>query len=402
MTRPLPPAVAARPLLAGLALFILPASAQAQDWIFQMDPGPQWESQSSDNYFKLRGRAYFDLADIDWTSPLSTAPTDGEEWRTARLGIEGRIGRVKYVAEFDFASDDVKTKDLNLTVSLPSGSLRLGHFKTMNSLATQTSSRYGSFMERGMWTGLFGLDRRIGVGYYWNNDSFAASAGIFGGRIDDNFAFREADDTSAFAGRVSWSDRQENGDLIHLGASVRHLDYADGGTRLRVRPNAHLSNRFAAADYRVGSALGTADSSNLFAVEAAMVRGPFHAHTELARLSLDGPAGDPVFTGGFVNAGWFLTGETRAYKQSSGSFARTSPARPVSEGGPGAWEIAARFDHADLGDAGLGTLRTWTVGLNWQPEKHVRLLANIVDGEHDGPGYVENGDAVQMRIQLDF
>ncbi len=388
--------------VSGIAMIAAAGAASAEDWTFEMDPGPQWSDPNSDNYFKLRGRAYFDVADIDWASPFSAAPSDGEEWRTARLGIEGRVGPVKYVAEFDFSGDDVDPKDVHITWSLPEGSIRFGNFKTMNSLEEQTSSRYITFMERGMATDLFALDRRIGVAYYWNNENFTASAGIFGGRMDDNFAFREADDSSVIAGRVSWSDRDEAGNLFHVGGSFRHLDYDTAGTRVRVRPNAHLSNRFRAADYRAGSAMGTANSSNLFQAEAAMISGPFHAHAELARMSLDGPAGDSAFTSGFVNAGWFITGESRAYKSSSGTFARTSPDNPVSAGGTGAWEVAARYDHADMGDAGLGNYSTWTLGVNWHPEKHVRILANIVDGEHDGPGYVETGDAVQMRVQVDF
>jgi phosphate-selective porin OprO/OprP len=376
--------------------------AVAEGWEFDMNPGPRLDDPNSSNYFKLRGRAYFDYGDIDWMSPLSAAPTDDTEWRTARLGIETRIGRVKYVAEFDFSGDDVDTKDFSATVSLPEGSLRIGHAKTMNSMEEQTSSRYISFMERGLATDLFGIDRRLGVAYYWNNDSFTASAGIYGAPLDDNFAFREVNDTSALAARVTWSNRPDDNTVYHLGGSVRHMDYGGAGTRLRVRPNAHLSNRFAAADYRTGSVMGEAESSFFLGLEAAAISGPFHVHGEFARLSLDGPSGDPAFNSGFVNTGYFLTGETRRYKSSGGSFDRTSPAAPISEGGMGAFEIAARYDFADMGDAGLGTISTWTLGANWYLEKHLRVMANWVNGEHDGPGYVEEGDAFQLRIQADF
>jgi phosphate-selective porin OprO/OprP len=376
-------------------------TALADDWTFETSPGPVWRSTTTDSYFKLRGRAYFDIADMDWVSPLSGAPDDGEEWRTARLGIEGVFGPVKYVAEFDFSGDDVDPKDVHLTFSMPDGNLRFGNFKTMNSLDEQTSSRYVTFMERGMATDLFGLDRRMGVAYYWNNDDFAASAGFYGGPMDDNFAFSEANDSSAVAGRLTWHSEDEDGTLIHLGGSFRRMNY-DGGTRLRIRPHAHLSNRFAAADYRAGSAAGEADHSDLFGLEAAVIRGPFHLHGEFMNMSIDGPAGNPSFGSGFVNAGYFLTGETRAYKSSSGSFARTSPETPVSAGGAGAWEIAARFDTVDMGDAGLGDITTVSLGVNWYVEKHLRVMANVIDGEHDGPGYVEEGDAIQFRVQVDF
>jgi phosphate-selective porin OprO/OprP len=374
----------------------------ADGWSFDMNPGPRWDDPNSSNYFKLRGRAYFDYADIDWMSPLSGAPSDDTEWRTARLGIEGRFGIVKYVAEFDFSGDDVVTKDISATISLPEGSLRIGQGKTVTSMEELTSSRYVTFMERGLATDLFGLDRRMGVAYYWNNGSVTASAGIYGAPLDNNFAFREANDSSAVAARVTWSTRPDDETVYHLGGSVRGLDYGGAGTRLRVRPNAHLSNRFAAADFRAGSVMGEAESSFYTGLEAAVISGPLHVHGELARLSLDGPSGDPTFNSGFINAGYFLTGETRRYKSSSGTFDRTSPASPVSEGGMGAVEVATRYDFADMGDAGLGTISTWTVGVNWYVEKHLRVMANWVNGEHDGPGYVEEGDAIQFRVQADF
>lgn len=389
-------------LTSALALSALGAgAASADDWNFSMAPGPRWDAADSDDYFKLRGRVYIDHADIDWSSPLSGAPGDDFEFRTARLGIEGRFSSVKYVAEFDFAGDDVKAKDVHLTFDLGEGALRFGQFKTMNSLDEQTSSRHTSFMERGMLTDLFGLDRRVGVAYYWNNDNFTVSAGVFGAPLDDNFAFRESGDSSAVAARVTWSNTDENGTTYHLGASFRELDY-DGGVRLRVRPNAHLSNRFAAADYRSGAVMGEADSSRFIGLEAAMVSGAFHAQGEMARMTLDGPSGDPAFTSGFVQAGYFLTGETRRYRASSGKFDRTTALSTVAEGGPGAWEISARYDFADMGDAGLGDFETTTLALSWYPAKHVRASFNWVNGEHDGPGYTETGDAAQIRLQFDF
>lgn len=381
---------------------LLGSPALADDWAVDFNPAPRLMNAESGNYIKFRGRVYFDIADVDWDSPFSSAPSDGEEWRTARLGLQAKWDNWYAVAEFDFSGDDVGAKDVYIRYSLPEGNIRFGNFKTPNSMEEQTSSRYITYMERGMFTDMFGLDRRIGVAYAWNNDDFAVSAGVFGGRMDNNFAFRERDDTSVVAARVSWSDELAEDSIVHLGASVRHLDYGGDGTRLRVRPNAHLSNRFAAADFRAGSAMGEAESSNLFAAEAAMTRGPWHAHVELARMSLEGPAGDPAFTGGFVDVGYFITGETRPYKQSGGSFSRAEPARPLSQGGPGAWQIAGRYDRMDMSDGGLGTMESWTVGLNWHIEEHLRVLSNYVDAQHDGPGYTEDASIFQMRVQYDF
>lgn len=384
----------------GAAVFTVPAQAEA--WEFNFNPGPRYDAPDSGNYVKLRGRAYFDIADIDWSSPFSSAPDDGEEFRTARFGFEARYDDLLFCIEYDFSGENAKPKDVNLLWSTDLGTLRIGHFKTMNSMEDWTSSRYITFMERGMFTDLFGIDRRVGVAFFHATDDYTLSAGVYGGRMDDNFAFRTVDDSSAVAARFTWNTVTEDETRYHLGGSFRYMDYGGDGNRFRVRPGAHLSNRFAAADYRAGSSLGEAESSNLIALEAAMIRGPLHVHGEYGRLAIDGPAGDPVFNGGFINAGYFLTGESRRYKTSTGGFNRTSPAASVTEGGRGAWEVAARYDFAEMEDAGLGTMSSWTLGVNWYVHKHVRVMANIVDAEHDGPGFTEEGDAVQFRFQVDF
>ena len=378
--------------------FTLPV--QAEDWDFSMAPGPVVTHEASDTEIRLRGRVYYDVADIDWSSPLTGAPTDDDEFRTARLGVQAERGPLKFVAEFDFASDDVKTNDLLVRYATEFGSFQFGYFKTMNSLEEQTSSRYGSFMERSMGTDLFGLGRRIGAAWFWSGSDFTVAAGLFGAPMDNNFAFRETDDSSAAALRVTWS-REIDGNRIHLGGSWRGTEY-DGGTRVRVYPQAHLSNRFAAADYRTGAALGEADSSDYLGLEAAWIRGPFHVHSEISRLELDGPAGNPAFDTAFIEGGWFLTGESRGYKTSSGSFNRITPAAAISDGGPGAWQIVARLDHADLGDAGLGDIDSFSAGVNWHLERHARLMLNYVTSEHSAPAYTETSDTVQMRLQLDF
>ncbi|MHC5879762.1 porin, partial [Streptococcus pyogenes] len=46
---------------------------------------------------------------------------------------------------------------------------------------------------------------------------------------------------------------------------------------------------------------------------------------------------DPSFTGGYVELGYYLTGETRGY--SGGRWARTKVLRPVGAGGWGAFQV---------------------------------------------------------------
>ena len=58
------------------------------------------------------------------------------------------------------------------------------------------------------------------------------------------------------------------------------------------------------------------------------------------------PDGDPSFWGGYIEAGYFLTGETRGYK--NGMWDRTKVLKPFSKGGWGAVQINGRVDYLDL------------------------------------------------------
>ena len=100
--------------------------------------------------------------------------------------------------------------------------------------------------------------------------------------------------------------------------------------------------------------------------------------------------------GGFIQAGYFITGETRTYK--GGKFNRTKPAKPLSAGGMGAFEVAARFDTLDARSAGDEKVDAFTLGVNWYLESHLRVSANYTDASGDK----FEADGLQMRLQMDW
>ena len=63
------------------------------------------------------------------------------------------------------------------------------------------------------------------------------------------------------------------------------------------------------------------------------------------------PDGNPSFWGGYIEAGYFLTGETRGYK--NGTWDRTKVLKPFSKGGRGAFQINGRVDYLDLDSSKL-------------------------------------------------
>ncbi|HEX2448990.1 MAG TPA: porin, partial [Methyloceanibacter sp.] len=254
-------------------------------------------------------------------------------------------------------------------------------------------------------------DRQIGAAIvvgdeHWSfqTGAYGASVGPVDGDTDFEIPGQEAFDNDKFAvsvrGTVAPINREVNGvhQVVHLGASFRHRD---AGTlnvcspRLSVADgeetgegngsfctnsaddgvNGLFQYRGRGADLHLADAFVDtpqfSEEDNMWHLEAAFVWGPFSMQGEYAELEADGarfadanfpdpvtPV-NPTYTGWYVDASWYLTGETRNYEGAEGLFGRTKVRAPVWDSGGGgyngvrgwgAWQIAARYDVLDLSD----------------------------------------------------
>jgi phosphate-selective porin OprO/OprP len=159
-----------------------------------------------------------------------------------------------------------------------------------------------------------------------------------------------------------------------------------------------------ANDYLDTGAIADADGTQVtYGAEAAGVFGPFSVQGEYMRTMLDrSGAGNAEFPGWYVFASWFITGEHRAYKASDGVFDRVSPNHNfLSDGGWGAWELAARYSSLDLDDAGVtgGEMDDVTAGVNWYLYPNARVMLNYI---YANPESVGDANIFQTRFQVDF
>lgn len=385
--------------------------------------------------FKVRGRVETDYNNIDQDTPITFAPdVSATALRRARLGVEGvMFYDFKYLFEVDFAGDAVAVKDAYLQYTGLPVYLTVGNFKTYNSLEHIMSANIITFLERAAFIEAFGIDRQIGAGASYSKDHYTLSAGIFGESVSSSpfFSGFTGDENLTFAARgtVAPINRDVNGvnQVLHFGASVRQRDVGDDQPFLSYRARAadlFLANRFV----NTGS---IGDSDLLWGLEAAGVWGPVSVQGEYAQLDVDLPGGslirrnppppganpfigvpDPTFDGWYVDASWFLTGETRPYKD--GRFERVKVKNPVtwSEGsGWGAWQIAGRYDVLNLSDTafndaggcrntslGVNTLtgatpasfaqcgdqETWLVGVTWFLNDYTWLKFNYTESHLSG------------------
>jgi phosphate-selective porin OprO/OprP len=153
----------------------------------------------------------------------------------------------------------------------------------------------------------------------------------------------------------------------------------------------------AAANSFPGTGKGCLKSSYSYGFEAATAYGPFSAQAEYiatqyerdgALVAASGAPGGTslLYSGYYVQGSAFLTGESRAASyntyakswNSPGTFSDVQIKDPLSKGGLGAWEVAARFSELNLQNGGLqgGRAENLTLALNWYPVRGVRFQAN--------------------------
>ena len=353
--------------------------------------------------FKPRGRLMFDAGFTN--APDSTGASDGfgNEVRRARLGASGDMpGGFGYKFEVDFAGNEISVADAILSYENGPIEIAIGQHNNFQSLEELTSSLHTTFIERAAFTDAFGFERRLGASITYARGDVLAQAGVFTDNLEDTDSKnRGADARIVFMPKAG--DTQ-----LHFGGSFHYNDLDDPAAQLRYRqrPLVHFtSQRF--IDTR---SMG-ANSETGYGLEAAAIAGRFHAAAEGYWQSVDMPGvtDDPSFFGGYVEAGVFLTDDTRGYK--GGKFDRTKPSSPVGVGGIGSVQFTLRYDHLDLNDAGIlgGRQAGYFAALVWKPTDYTALMLNYGRLQYTDAilptagGDTSYGvDAIGMRAQIDF
>jgi phosphate-selective porin OprO and OprP len=355
--------------------------AEAPDVKVEWAPGPTFSSRDGSWSVHVLGRLMIDggaLGDDDDFYEND----NGTEVRAARLGVEGNfLEGWKYKLEADFADSTVDLKDAYVEYSgefVEPAYVRVGQYKTPNSLEELTSRRFITFMERAAIVDAFELDYQIGLGAGVNGDNWGVGAGLFGQNASD----QQNNEGYALAGRGHHAflyGPEDSGNAVHLGASVRYRnldnDTFDSQARYRQRPFFHFTGTRSVDT----GAIADSEGDVWAGAEFAWVNGPLSLQGEVANTALQRKNGQDDadnLWGGYVSASYFLTGEHRNYDAERGVFERVEIDRPLQDGGPGAWELAARADYIDLNDEGVkgGEQISYIGGVNWYANDYVRLM----------------------------
>lgn len=203
--------------------------------------------------------------------------------------------------------------------------------------------------------------------------------------------------------------------------------------------------------------LARTDGYTLWGVEGLAVWGPFHVQAEYQDFDLDlanfaklagnarqvrknnqiagvnSVTSNVEANGWYVQGSWLVTGESRNYDPVSGTVGKVNPRNSKW----GAWEVAFRYDQVNFdesvnvtgltstaagtatapttfcGDFGAtadavgvsqtctngGEMTDWTVGVNWYPNKNVKLMFNYTQAEAENKLFDGVATATQVAGQ---
>ena len=351
-------------------------------------------AQSPFKEIKFGGRIMYDMA--VWGD--STMDNAGTEFRRVRFYNSGELyGNVKYKLQLDFSGGEISFKDVWMELGeLPfTGKLRVGHFKEPLRLEAITSSKYITFMERGLPIAM-SPERNTGAMYHTTfGEKISLQTGIF--REGDSFGNdKESTNNVNITSRITYLAMNNDDKLLHLGASNSIRKNSSHSYGFSSKAENHLGNKLMSVD------IEGVKETNILGGEIAYVNNSLSVQAEYLQTTVMGET-ETELSSYYGQISYFLTGESRPYKNSLDGFSRVKPNNNYGSGGKGAIELVARTSSMNLTAANEGTLNDLTLGINWYLNPHTRVMLNYVMGERtDLSSEVINENAVMMRFQLDF
>jgi phosphate-selective porin OprO/OprP len=418
-----------------------------------------------ENCVAVTGRLHYDVGGYDYhPNTASTSPQrldSGQNVRRARIGVAGKfLSDWNFALIYDFGGSSdgfggtapgslpgggtsgVENAYISYTGLKPFGgkmAIEGGIMDLPWTLEEATSSNDITFMERPssnvIATSIAAGDFRSTAGTRWWNDWFWAGGYVTGpttGAIHSASSITPAGSTEQLGAVVRAAGQLLSGPgySLHLGGNAEWLitpprNLVTNAQTLTLSDRPEL--RIDPTSLITTNAIANASSAQVYGVEAAGNYGPFFAQGEYYWYNVDrdastglAPIGAPSlqFQGGYAQASYVLTGESRTYNAANAAYNGVKPRDPFSltGGGWGAWEIAGRVSTIDLNDrvgsafgvAG-GRQTVYTAALNWYVNGNIRFMLNYLHGDvarqFSPTSTVDAGstfDAVAMRTQFAF
>jgi phosphate-selective porin OprO/OprP len=387
--------------------------------------GLKVESEDGAFSFQAIGRVQYDAAFYDQDK---SRLGDGSQLRRGRLGAQGKLfNDWEYKFEVDFANEGTAVKDAYIAYKgWEPVEFTVGQFYEPFCLECITSDSFTTFMERALPINQprssFDPDRHVGIGVAHYDYNWSASAGAFMKNLADSQPANEGDQQFDVAARLTYEPIIDKGRLLHFGVSGRYSNPDDATTAFSIKPESNVTG----AKFLNTGNIANVDHIWELAPEFAAVYGPAsvqgeYFHVPVIRTHPNG-ANTPSVTlsGWYAFASYFLTGESRTYNAATARWDRLNPNRNLgSDGGWGAFELAARVSQADYDDGPAfqkGTETDYTLGLNWYANPYVKFMVNYVWVRNNAtatgnsanllPGFANDSyddpRVLELRAQIDW
>ena len=334
---------------------------------------PYIRSADGDFTMQFGGRVQF-----DWRSYTGTAtPPSSFVLRRARLEAEGQLFKhYEYKVQADFTDDDALLRDgyLNINYKKPF-QVRFGQFKAPFSQEGLQPSKYIDFVER---SSVNNLTPGRSPGLMFHGDlaggTFQYYAGAFNGlgELRNNTS-----STPEGYLRLRFTPFRTQGPAILKNCSFggafaqgRHTD----GISFRGRTASRSVTFF--EPVTVNGKIVRSNAEFWWRFKNFSLRGEYdQTHQHRQNLGPGGTNLSGVISKGYsLQATYLLTGE----KKTARGITPTS-AFLGSPGGPGAWELAFRYENLQMDDAISGNrAEAFTFGVNWWLTRFVRYQSNFI------------------------
>ena len=382
----------------------LPVEAKMQDGILVF----QNKEANYKMWFDVRIQAdaavYFGAPDfcakeLDGKSNTSHI-SNGMNLRRTRFAVKAQLDKNWYgELDTDWTSGTPEIKDAYLAFTGVEGlEIKAGNFKENFSIQRNTTSRYLMFMERAMVTYL-APSRHLGINARYSKDWFWASAGVFGPELssaeeqtymedgNEDYGYNEG---LSYTGKLVFRPINNSTSSLHIGGAVSYrepkLTSTDG--YFVGRYSSRNSTSINRKKYLDTDDVKGLDHELAWTVELAGHWKQLRYETAyIARGMYLDQTVNPLPTqwaeGWYAQASWLLFGGTQNYDADGAKYTRTT-----SEHKWGNLEVTFRYEYADFNTGKLfshkvadtnifgGSGEAYTVGLNYYPNKNVKIVLN--------------------------
>ena len=330
-------------------------------------------------------------------------------FRRARFGVEGKVfGDWSYSLIYDLGGSGVEGSTVSNFYVQYDGfknvKIRTGAYATPEGIEDQTSAGDLIFLERAaapdLARSIAGADgRKNYLSLLSNGENYYAALSWSAAKAGDAAVFDGQQAAVGFVALRPYHDADTNvvvsanGTYVFKVAATAASLGATGTSTINYQ--ARLESTVDGTRL-IGTGNINATKAKIWGTEAAANYKNLYAQAGYFGFALDRRAStlpNPDFAGWYVQGTWILTGEARRYNTASATWSSPRPDKPfsITNGGIGAWELAARYSVLDLNYnqgvlgsnvvAALGGIRggkqkTATAGVNWYPNNAVRFLFN--------------------------